>query len=60
MQAVTPTVQSGLGGSLMIAFGAVLLAAALFLLLVTARRFRPVPQGSLITQSMDTQTMQRR
>jgi hypothetical protein len=60
MQAVTTPAQSGLGAALMLAFGAILLAAALFLLLVTARRFRPVSQGSLITQSMDTQTMQRR
>jgi hypothetical protein len=44
----------------MLAFGVVLLAATLFLMLVTTRRLRPVSQGSLITQSMDTQTMQRR
>ena len=60
MPAATPSAQSGLGANLMLAFGVVLLAATLFLMLVTARRLRPVSQGSLITQSMDTQTMQRR
>lgn len=60
LQAVTTPVQSGLGAGLMLAFGGVLLAAALFLLLVTARRFRPVSQGSIITQSMDTRTLERR
>ncbi len=60
MQAMTAPTQNGLSAGFMLAFGGVLLAAALFLLLMTVRRFRPVPQGSLITQSMDTQTLQRR
>ena len=42
----------GLGAGVLLAFGGVLMTAALFLLFLVLRRYRPAAQGSLITQSM--------
>jgi len=51
VQAAGFTVSPGASAGFFLAFGSLLLAAALFLLFVVFRRLRPAP-GSLITQSM--------
>lgn len=53
IQATAMPAANGLQPGMMLAFGAALLAAAAFLLFVVFRRYRSLPQGSLITQSMD-------
>jgi len=53
LQVVSVVTQPGLSAGVLLGFGAVLLAAAGFLLLVALRRVRPAANGSLITQSMD-------
>jgi len=53
VQATALPSANGLQPVTMLAFGATLLAAAAFLLFVVFRRYRSLPQGSLITQSMD-------
>jgi hypothetical protein len=53
VQAAALPVPSGSGAGLFLTFGSLLMAAAFFLLFVVFRRLRPVPGGSLITQSME-------
>jgi hypothetical protein len=53
MQAAALPVPSGPGAGLFLTFGSLLMASAIFLLFVVFRRVRPVPGGSLITQSME-------
>ena len=53
VQAAALPSANGLQPVMMLGFGAALLAAAGFLLFVVLRRYRSLPQGSLITQSMD-------
>lgn len=53
LQAAAVPAQPSSSGPAMIFFGVTLLAAVLFLSAVVFRRFRPVANGSLITQSMD-------
>jgi len=53
LQVVSVVAQPGLSAGVLLGFGAVLLAAAGFLMLVALRRVRPPANGSLITQSMD-------
>jgi len=52
-QVVSVVAQPGLSAGVLLGFGAVLLAAAGFLMLVALRRVRPTANGSLISQSMD-------
>ena len=53
LQAAALPVPTGPGAGLFLAFGTLLMAAAIFLLFVVFRRLRPAPSGSLITQSME-------
>jgi hypothetical protein len=53
IQAAAIPSTGGIHAGLLIAFGGLLLSAAVFLLLVVFRQQRPTPQGSLITQSMN-------